>query len=572
MFVVIPFSIINLISSAILEKNIEEKIVNAKLDLLRIQASNVEEILKDMMSAATMCSLDDNIIGILKDPDSEDLYSRLKYYDNLYSIISNSVLRKYECSITILDNHGHIYADWTGKEHDYIRLRSMDWFADIVDAKGGFVWVSHQESLVDRHEYDPINLSVAKLINDTTSKESVGVVLISISKNHFTDILKHSDTSQNILAIIDVDNNLIIDGNGNSSGAFSVFASIDSKTPGTITEQQQDGKSIINTFDIRFTDWRLIEVVDKNIMLAEVIFMKKLNYGISGLFLLVFIVLTSVISKNVSKKINSMRDQMLLMDNDNLDVVIEEAGSEEIIDLARTFNRMIKRVKQLIAKVEEEERIKQDLKFKALQAQINPHFIFNSLNNIKLLAYMNHAPQVGEMICVLGSLMEESIGKGEDTITIDKEVQYLQNYIYLQNIKYSDTIDFSVNISEELRGMRIVKFILQPIIENCIYHGIDQDTGSISIELRILQVRDDSIEITIVDSGIGIRQDTLQEIQKLLQEERSINSERVGIFNVNDRVKLSYGREYGLTISSTVGEGTQVTIVIPYKERNQDRV
>ena len=259
-----------------------------------------------------------------------------------------------------------------------------------------------------------------------------------------------------------------------------------------------------------------------------------------------------------------LRNNMRKVKEDDLGKMLPVQGSDEVKDLIVEYNKMTRRIKTLFENIKEEQKQKQELRFKALQAQINPHFILNTLNNIKFVAIMSRANETAKMITALGSIMEECIGKGEDIIKLEQELKYIENYVYLQKIRYNDKFSVFYNIKEEVLDCRVFKFILQPIVENSIYHGIQSMEGTGCIDITAYKEGGNLI-IKVKDNGVGIKPEKLTAIMEYLYKGTDPGGKgRVGIKNIHDRIVLSYGAEYGLKIDSIVEEGTEVTITVPW--------
>ena len=219
---------------------------------------------------------------------------------------------------------------------------------------------------------------------------------------------------------------------------------------------------------------------------------------------------------------------------------------------------MVVRIQKLMEKVRQEEITLRKTELKALQAQINPHFLYNTLDAIAWLCEDGRSQDAEDMVTSLAKLFRISISKGHELITIEKEIQHAESYLRIQKFRYKNQFTYHFDVDEECLGYLCNKITLQPIIENAIYHGINRmvDEGEILIEVH--QDQDDII-LAVEDNGVGMTEEQCQEIMKKERGDRT----GIGIKNVNDRIKIYFGEEYGLSITSELDEGTRVTIRMP---------
>jgi two-component system sensor histidine kinase YesM len=227
---------------------------------------------------------------------------------------------------------------------------------------------------------------------------------------------------------------------------------------------------------------------------------------------------------------------------------------------------MVGKIKELLdAKIEEHENLKK-AELRALQAQINPHFLYNTLDTIIWMAEAKRMDQVVELVRVLSRFFRITLSKGKDWITVRDEIEHIESYLAIQKMRYRDILDYRVDVPDEMRDSQMLKLTLQPLVENALYHGIKNKRNGGSIIVRGLRLDGDLLQIQVEDNGIGMTQEQLMQIHTLLSAEadRAVVAESgYGINNVNQRIKLYYGQEYGLTIESEYLHGTRVSLVIP---------
>jgi two-component system sensor histidine kinase YesM len=257
-----------------------------------------------------------------------------------------------------------------------------------------------------------------------------------------------------------------------------------------------------------------------------------------------------------------MIKKMKEVENGNLDISINVRRRDEIGQLGVSFNNMIYDIKYLISKLVEEERNKKEIELEALHAQINPHFLYNTLNTIKWMAKMQGARNISSTVTALIKLLRVSINLSNEKVTLEEEIEYVKNYVLIQKMRFNEQFEVNYNTDEDCLKCTIPKLILQPIVENSIIYGSGED-GAHRLNICISAQREgENLIIRIVDNGPGIEDEVLKRIFKA---EKNVNKfSVVGLHNVNERIKHYYGEAYGITISTGIGKGTSVGINLPF--------
>ncbi|MGI5896265.1 MAG: sensor histidine kinase [Oscillospiraceae bacterium] len=283
---------------------------------------------------------------------------------------------------------------------------------------------------------------------------------------------------------------------------------------------------------------------------------------------LVILILTLTVSvflaKSISDPISKLTVSVQKVQNGDFNIHNDYSSKDEVGLLSDSFNAMIDNTNELIQTIYQKELLKQQAELKYLQFQINPHFLYNTLETINWISRIRGVPEAGEIAKALGDLMREGL-RDDDFVTIEREIKNVQNYLLIQKYRYGDKIDVTINIEPSITQVKTPKFILQPIIENAISHGVDPkiEGGKISI-FGGCDGRD--ILITIEDDGVGIPPDKLRNLlnENLRKNQENSRHTHIGLLNVHKRLQLSFGPQYGLVIHSEVGVGTVVTIRLPH--------
>ena len=307
-------------------------------------------------------------------------------------------------------------------------------------------------------------------------------------------------------------------------------------------------------------EWKIIGVCYIEEMITnKVNHIMKILFGIFLAVVLFTIVIIHFFSKLFSNPAKELANAMREFEQDTNKFAFKKIeGTAEITSLTESFEHMVIQIKELVEKVRQEEITLRKTELKALQAQINPHFLYNTLDAIAWLCEEERYKDAVEMVNSLAKLFRISISRGHELITIEKEMQHAKSYLKIQNFRYKNQFTYSFDVDEDCLNYLCNKITLQPIIENAIYHGIDRmvDEGKINIGIH---QKEDMIIFTVEDNGVGMTEEQCEEI---LHKDAS-DRVGIGIKNVNDRIKIYFGEEYGLTIQSELDEGTCVTISMP---------
>ena len=259
------------------------------------------------------------------------------------------------------------------------------------------------------------------------------------------------------------------------------------------------------------------------------------------------------IAGNISRPIASLRDRMGAIERAETALPLEDSYITEVEELDKSFVQAQGRIQSLLVKVEDETKAKEKAYYNSLQAQLRPHFLFNTLNAIQWKARLNGDEAVADCLRKLGSFLYSLYHTEEETHTLSEEMEFLQNYVDIVNIRFDDKVDFYFFLPDDLKALHIPKFCLQPLIENSLFHGFSNRKEGM-IVLRCTEY-DEGIEISIVDNGEG-------------SGDKSVNIDKhkatgIGLFNIHERLVLLYGKEYGVSVDSKVEQGFHVTVRIP---------
>ncbi len=280
------------------------------------------------------------------------------------------------------------------------------------------------------------------------------------------------------------------------------------------------------------------------------------------------VLLTILFASMFSRRIQFLKNQMHSAASGNFELAEDIKGTDEIYDLYVDLKKMVDSMQKLIndaykAKIRSESfKLNQiEAEFKTLASQINPHFLYNTLETIRMKAYCNNDKETADLVKKLGKFMRRCLEIKDGMVTLESELEFTRSYLELQSARFGDRISYSI-YCEVSRSYKILPLIIQPIVENAFAHGIEsaKANGKIAISVRY---KGENIEINVSDNGQGITPERLEELLEKLRENDTSSGKSIGLTNVNKRIKMYHGDEYGLSIKTAVGNGTTVTITLP---------
>ena len=397
-----------------------------------------------------------------------------------------------------------------------------------------------------------------------TNPYPYGVLLIAMDESKLSDLYSQSITTGNTLSVMGKDGMII------SSSDKSLIGITDNALSAEVSQLQDDNQAyksihknntdfILLAKFIPSLDAYIVNTIDRDLALAPLFQVKGLIFILLALILIVTVVSIFFISRKITLPLSKMITVMSSTTEDHLSDKIHIDGSHEVRVLGNTFNAMLDNIELHIDNLIKEQGQRRKAELYALQMQINPHFLYNTLSAIKYLSWHGKPDQVATTIDSLISLLHDTVGQVDETIPLADEIQNLKNYVTIAQTRYGDNITVSFNVSPDTLSLKVPKLILQPFVENAFFHGFkDNPSGAISIHVSRIN---DLLICEIIDNGDGIDSDKLPKL--VIDERKKQHFSGIGIKNVTERIKLIYGPDYGVAITSEKGMGTCVTITLP---------
>lgn len=485
-------------------------------------------------------------------------------------IISSSIGNNISSLIISLDNGVDIRTGEDASMVDKEKIESTDWFIYGLHKNGLIYWDS---IILNPSQYNSNKyvLPIVRPIISSVYNKKIGWSFIGFKESLISDVYKKF-TSGNVEQIYVINSQGICVSHQNPKMIGTNY--LDHPYIKTVLAQ---GKGCFDTkinginkmivFNkFKTTDWIIVEELSYDALVGQNMVLFNSTILVIFISTMISFTLTVYLSSNLTNPLKKLKRHMKNISNGNFTRDVSIEGPDEIGEVGKGINEMTLNIKALLDFKLMEEENKRKLELKLLQSQVNPHFLYNTLNSIKWMASVQKADGISNAVSALGRLLKNLAKGTSDKITLREETSLIEDYVLIQNIRYGGRIKFEKLVDrEELMNFRIVKFTLQPIIENAVFHGIEpkKDAGRIMLSLS---EADGDILISIEDDGVGMTWDKIGKLFFDPNIEKNIGISSMGIKNVDDRLKLTYGSSYGLDIISEEGCFTKVVIKIPKED------
>lgn len=451
-----------------------------------------------------------------------------------------------------------------------VDVKSQKWFQDAAGELENFHFSTpHVQNLFDDPSYRYYwVVSLSRTVELTRNGNSMlGVLLVDMNYSSIEQLLEkaNTDTSGEYVYLMAPDGEIIYHPKQNLIH-MGLYEENNTEAAGyedtTVKENFHGEKRLVTVKTISYTGWKLISVVPMKSFSMGMTGMRNLVVLLVALTVLAVVILNQMVSARISKPLRRLNDSVKEWEAGNMNPDIYIGGSMEVEHLGKTLRSTVAQIRQLMDDIVVEQEEKRKSELDALQSQINPHFLYNTLDSIVWMITGERYDDAIFMITQLASLFRISLSKGKTVIKIEDEVKHARNYMNIQKIRYKNSFEVDFQIEEDILDGCIVKLVLQPLLENAIYYGMEFMDGEGEIHVRGYR-KDKDVYLEVEDNGLGMPEEEAAELLNGKERPHKHGS-GVGLVNVHSRLKLRFGEAYGLVIHSCPDEGMMVQIHIPY--------
>lgn len=477
--------------------------------------------------------------------------------------------KDYLISISLFSDYGEIIASYPLQQlKNNVHAMESEWFQSAISKKENLHFSTpHVQNLF----YDPnykytwvVSLSRAVELTES-GKINGGVLLVDMNFSGIEQICKNVDMGKNgYVYLIDSTGEIIY--HPRQQLIYSDLVKENNYDAanyedGNHIEKFQGNKRLVTVKTVGYTGWKIVAISPMSDITADYYEMK-----IFAIFIMFFAIFTLIsinmfVSSRIANPIKALEKSVKQFENGISNLDISESGSYEIQHLGKAIRSMVNQMNILMNNVMKEQEEKRKSELNALQAQINPHFLYNTLDSIIWMIENENYDGAIVMVTALARFFRISLSKGKNVITVRDELEHARNYLTIQNIRYKNKFTYDIKSEEETLNLTSIKLIIQPLIENAIYHGMEYMSGDGDILVKSY-IKNNELYIDIIDNGLGMPQEVAD---KLLTNES--NSQKkgsgIGLRNVHERIQLYFGKDYGLQIYSEPDEGTTIRVNMP---------
>ena len=407
--------------------------------------------------------------------------------------------------------------------------------------------------------------SLAKAVQDPETGEVLGVILLDIRH----DIIQSSINGVTIgekgfVFVMDQEDNIVY------TPVNGIVYRVNPKwvkAMEPMSVQIQGGSYQIRSELSPYTGWRTVGVFSMDEVMSSVNTIVYILFTCVIISLVLVVIVSFKFSRTLTNPIFKLKRLMKQAESGDLTVRFNFQHNDEIGELGQSFNHMIARIDQLIQMVYVEQENKRTAEMKSLQEQIKPHFLYNTLDTISWMARDYDAEDIVRLVDALTKMFRIGLSHGKDIITVKEEITHVSNYLYIQKIRYKDKLNYVIHVDESLYAIEVPKLILQPLVENAIYHGVKAKRGGGTITITGVP-EGENLVFTVQDNGAGMPQEKVEELNRRMSERSVLDEQKsFGLFYIRERIQLCYGTGYGVHVESALGEGTRVTITLPLYQK-----
>ena len=529
---------------------------------------NIDSYIDYMENIAYLISSNEDVQDYLFD-EKIDNEGRYRILNQLQTILdSRSDIR----NVGIISKNGRMLInDGSKSVNQDLDLNTQEWYATALEKPNGPILTSsHVQHIISGER--PWVITLSRGIRDRSgSGEKEGVFFIDLNYSAISELCDQSTVgtkgyafildakgnivyhpqqqqlynelqTENISLIMDTDEDTVLTGTGNDGKLYS------------ISRSEKTGWTVVDCTNVK-------ELLSKSRQAQSV-------YVLTAIILVIVALLFSrFMARSITLPIQKLRDSMKKVQEGDFsvsDVVVD--SKNEIGSLTKSFDVMTHRIHELMEQNVHEQEEKRKSELKALQSQINPHFLYNTLDSIIWMAEGKKNEEVVLMTASLARLLRQSISNEDEVVPIANEVEYARGYLTIQKMRYKDKLEFQIEVDSSILYIPLIKLVLQPIIENAIYHGLKYKESKGLLIVKGF-MKDGNAVLQVIDDGVGMEEETLAHIYD--KHKVNYHSNGVGVYNVQKRLKLYYGEDYGITYTSELGKGTTATITIPGRQEGQ---
>ncbi|MFD0676540.1 MULTISPECIES: cache domain-containing sensor histidine kinase [unclassified Paenibacillus] len=576
LILVIPLSLQGILTYYEFSASVERRSADYSTQIVGQINRNLDRTLLEMQRLSLMPLYDTQVLAIVKkysQPQFALTRPTLAEMEKMFLYISGSAYNRSEVKgIQIIANNGFIFTNVDSSMMNfYADVRQEDWFRKVQVADGAWVVIpQHQPNYYN--ESSSQVFSVARMIREPDKNDVIGMIKIDLKLDVFRQILSNVKFEEKgSMLVVNERNELLFE--ESSSNLEPRFAKTlrDTKQPNenAVRDLVLNGQRFLTIVDYSdYSGLKVIDFIPVDSLLSETKKLRNFTIVIAVIFVVAAIILSFIFSYHLSSPLIRLKQKMQLLERGQFNQSVPVMSQDEIGQLSRGFNRMAEEINHLIKEVYLIGLREKEAELAALQSQINPHFIYNTLESINMKALERENYEVSDMVSTLGQLMRYTVDQYDRLVLLKEELASVGSYAKIQQLRYGDRLRIIFDIEPGLERSLVPKLLLQPLVENSIFHGVGDKPEGGTIWISAVRFSDDLL-LTVRDDGIGMTESEVERLRLSLTSPLPDGERKQGVAlrNINQRLVLMFGSSYELQFDGSPDQGMAFTITIPITER-----
>ncbi len=575
LFIIAPLILFTLVTYSSFSEVIRNYVFFSVEKSFNMTFSYVSVKLNKVITTSEVTLRNENVKNIFSRSDKDyNIIENNKYINDVTGFLSSLQDSNDINRVILYVPSGNSYSASSYYFRNLNDTRNKKWYDLMKTSPNNSIWCPY--SYFDESDFEVVTSErervlslIQKVKNENNFAVEIGLIRVDFKENSIKEIIKMSESVKGSVTYIQNSENINITASDDQLFNKLVIPvsqlHIDAGNEPVLQPATINGEKVFYLVKkFKRTDWNLVTVIPYGEIVTKSQVLQKQILLIILLISTIAFLFAWLVAYSITRRISKLKNKMKAVQNGELNSIIETNARDEIGDLTRSYNYMIEKITELIDESYMAGIEVKNAELKVLQAQINPHFLYNTLDMINWLAKKNRPQEVEQVVNSLAMYYKLSLSKGREEVTIADELEHISYYVQIQDMRFPGKINLIIDIDEEITRFLILKLTLQPIIENAIHHGIlkkSEKEGTIIIEGM---VREGVIVLRVQDDGIGMSEDEILRLETSNYD--YVRFGGYGVKNVIERIKLFYGEEYGLSYKSLNGNGTSVEIRIPAKE------
>ncbi|NOU88400.1 HAMP domain-containing protein [Paenibacillus sp. LMG 31460] len=579
MVVLIPMIIVSGLLYKRSEQSITEQASKVVISSINFAVDNIDTALYNVTGMSQLLLTDNRLFALAKQElplEPEVKYARYSGILDLLSFFKNRIkasnimegIESFNLYLvhqnTVIDSNSTYYENIDPGNLDFIKQAQSQEGVDrwFVSRSVDYYTLNHIETRLESNK----QITFDKILKN--EDKTIAILAVNVNENYISDYYRKIQRGiPGDFVVLDANANVVAYSDKSILGTKTdLYTRINSqiqllgRESGSFFYENQSQFVVYSISN--YTGWRFVVVIPSSEILGKVYEMRKFFFILISVTGLLIFAVTYLLSNLFYKPLLKLVKAMHKIENGNLDIRILDNRKDEYRLIYQGFNDMADELKLLIKDLANEKVLNQEAEIKLLQAQINPHFLYNTLDSIYSIAKIKKVEEISQMVAALSKFFRYSLSGGREIVTLKEAVGLVVSYLTILNIRYKGEISFHIELPEELGDCQVPKLLLQPIVENSIYHGIEQKKGHGHITITA-STNHEGLQLIIEDNGIGMKEEDLAKLSSSIALETTDDTSSFALRNLNRQIHLKYGYSYGIKIESVYGEGTKVTIGIP---------